>query len=555
LSYHRDGFTDQTTGSNPVGSVDFIDDALLNAWDQLLTVATLYDADNMRFQGTVSDWRRALASIHAGETVEIEVGGGDRLCHCGREHSPRSVSRSRFYPLLFAVGIETLRMPRDIDAETLHRFLTLLRENGKQAMGLGGLRRADLSDLPAEIDLRLRDFSRAPDMHESGEVATDLDPTSAPPTRMTDEDLERSTCRLSAIELSDSFVEVDGWQAQEPSSGDDAAQLQSFLDGADAPFDPRDPDHGMWLGFLLQCFLVEDDRTDPEVLDREIARLLDGKIDLRKSQILLSALEGFIVNSEIEAVDRLLPRLLGLLRQDPRAQMRVLAELLAGVDSSGLEKLWPHAADLVLRGGPELLDELFRVGRGVCLDLPSELGERVLPRFESCPSLIEGWFEPDLFRPLRRGMTSICLMLLRSVRAEAVGNLLHRALLDRPVAEPHASILKLQGGFRQSCRDYYRLLLEIEGTPQLAPLLAVEAAEQARRELGRLPRNERGRSEVTQAIAALAPASEGPADELLDTIQHERRKGLLPGWPAEARREAARVAADRPWTMREGGES
>lgn len=547
---------EQATGSNLAGAVD---DALLSAWDQLLAVATLYDSDNIRFQGTVSDWRRALAAIHAGETVEIEVGAGERLAHCGRTHAPQCVKRSRFYPLLLAIGVETLRLSRDIDAESLHRFLTMLRRNGKLMMGIGDLQRADLSDLPDVIDLKLRDYGDSPRPEEPGRGA-DERASSWSPTESRDTDtppmssgvLEDHSCRLSPVELPEALAGVTD---SDPAGGLDASQLQSFLEGSDVPFDPRDPDRGMWLGYLLSRFLSDDDRTSSEVLERELGKLLGGKLDLRKSQVLLSALEEFVAEAEIPTLDRLLPRLLGLLREDARARVRVVAELLAGVGMKGQEKLWPHAADLVLRGGAPTLDEICRVGGVHCLNLLSELRERVLPRFESCPALLEGWFEQDLFRPRRQGMTSICQMLLISVRAEAVGDLLHRALLDQPVDEPHASILALQGGFRLSCRDYYRLLLEIGDAPHLAPVLASEAAEQARRELKRLPRTDRGRPEVIQAIAALAPAPAGNVDELLDGIQHERRKGLLPGWPSEARREAARVAADRPWTMRERGES
>ncbi len=221
----------------------------------------------------------------------------------------------------------------------------------------------------------------------------------------------------------------------------------------------------------------------------------------------------------------------------------------------GQEMLWPHLTNELLRGAPELLAQFREDGSGSVLRLAPELWDRVLPRMEACPAMVEGHLNPTLFQPRRRTFAPLYLLLLRSVHAETVGGLLHRSFRKHPPPEPIASLLTLLGGFRISHRELYRLLIRVEGLPSLKADLGLECAELARVELERLPKASRRNPEVLQAIALLAPASSVPTDELLTRIRRQRRLGLFPTWPAAARRVAERVAARRSRASERGDES
>ncbi len=339
-----------------------------------------------------------------------------------------------------------------------------------------------------------------------------------------------------------------------PPNAFDAVALQKLMDAEAADFSGTAGTDGEWISLLVQLLDEERKGLDPELLLDELGEMLSDAPGLQAVQVLLSALEDLVNADDAARVDRLFPLLFGLLAQYPVLQADVFVELMVGVGMVGQEMLWPHLANALLRGSPELISSIKKSGNGHVASLAPELRERVLPRFEACWAMVDGQIDPSLFQPRRQAFTSLYYMLLRSTRSDTAGNLLSRSFKTKAPAEPHASLLKQMGGYRSNHREYYSLLIQTDGALGVVEDLNREAAELARQELEQLPRTSRRHSELLILITAMTPGSPGPVDELLDRIQKQRRLLVLPAWPAAARREAARVAAERSRSDHERGQ-
>jgi hypothetical protein len=585
--------------SSPSGVV-IAEDSLLNAWDRLLAIAVLYPPDNDRFRRAASEWREVLAALATDDRVELEVGTAFRLAHCGQVHDAGRVERSRLYPILLSIGAEGLSLPRRLADEELHALILRLRELATTAERSRDFVHADPVDLPAGVELHLRSFgdgNRVPIFGEvdgpteavvtEQDIGTADDPLGNPHlgadsglARSMEEKLKASATELhrdllrssegcadpADLEILDLTCEPVDAASPEPESPSprvetitdesslfDAAALQARLDDGRPEFSITGGPGGEWVALLVQLLKEERGTLPDDLILNELRAALSDLPDLQSIQVLLSALEDLLNTGDDLRVDRLFPPLIGLLRRHPVLQANLYVELIAGVGMAGQEMLWPHLASALLIGAPELRARFRQDSHGPTPRLALELSERVLPRFEACPALVEGRLDPALFRPRRQAFASLYLMLLRSNRADATGNLLCRAFREQPPAEPHASLLALLGGYRAQHREYYRLLIQVAETPSLSGELDREAAELARQELAQMPQSSRRRPELIQAIAALTPAPPGPVDELLTRIRRQRHLGFLPSWPAAARREADRVVAERAGPSISGG--
>jgi hypothetical protein len=154
------------------------DEALLNAWDRLLAIASLYPAGNTRFLEAVALWREAMRQVcRADGTVCIEVGRDDRLAHEGRVQSAERVSRSRLYPLLVGIGVENVVLSMEIAPEALHHTLLVLQDTHRITERTVGLQHAELPPLPEGVSISLRSF---------GSPGAELPGTTAPTRHLGD---------------------------------------------------------------------------------------------------------------------------------------------------------------------------------------------------------------------------------------------------------------------------------------------------------------------------------------------------------------------------------
>ncbi len=581
------------------------DDSLLNAWDRLLAIAVLYSSDNARFRKAVLEWREAIGSLVSSDRIELEIGTDFRLAHCGQVHEAKRVERSRLYPLLLSIGAERLCLPRNIGNEDLHVLLKRLRESSQKAERARDFVHSDPTDLPSCVELRLRSFGAGEYVQGLEEVESTSEVPSTSEMLIASGDAEEEPSdievveevldnphlaagsglarsiedklRASATELHrdllrgvEGTIDSKDLEAREPESTPpaaktpvspkvsppshsnspppktfDAVALQKRMDVEPDGFAGTDGSDGEWISLLVQ--LLDDERKgiDPEMLLGELGNMLSDVPGLQAVQVLLSALEDLVNAGDAARVDRLFPRLIGLLAPYPAFQADIFVELMVGVGMVGQEMLWPHLANALLRGSPELLSRIKKSGSGHEEMLAPELRERVLPRFEACWAMVEGQIDATLFQPRRRALISLYLMLLCSTRSETAGNLLSRSFKAKAPAEPHASLLKLMGGYRSNHREYYSLLIQADGAPTVIEDLNREAAELVRQELEHLPRASRRHPELLILITAMTAGSPGKVDELLVRIQKQRRLLVLHTWPAAARREAARVASER----------
>ncbi len=351
---------------------------------------------------------------------------------------------------------------------------------------------------------------------------------------------------------------VDSETAAEPPAGEggrtvdpalplDAQRLHAQLARLDtgARFDSTllGPSQPEWVALLLQHALVNDAGATALRARQELAAALERELGLQEIQIIVTVCEGLLDAGDAERADALLPLLL-----DPLAQQRrlepVLSALADGADAKRRELLWPHLADALLCEAVTVgLAQVKGADGESALALPADARSRVLERLEARPALQAGRIAASVFRPLRPEMQPLILVLLQSSRGSTVGDQLRAALLESPPPAPFAGVLALLGDFKPSQREFYRLL--IADAAEAGPALDREAASLALQILPRLPRGERRRPEVGDALRALVAAPTGEAEALLASVLAERRLLFLPAWPAAARGQAQQIQKRR----------
>lgn len=569
--------------------------ALLNAWDRLIAIAALYPASNGRFREIAAEWREKLTAVAPTEAVVIEVGRDGRLAHDGRVHAPEQVGKSRLYPLLADTGVETVTVERGIDAEALHRFIAIFRELGQIAERSIGFQRVELPELPPGIAVRLRRFSTAERQGivcAEPEADAELGPGEAPlvsedPDRLAEEAVgdgagathnphvgaqsaagrrleELLTFGATALHrrLTETESEEEAESAEpeplpdapdpesppqsaapprrEATEGFDTAELKRRLaeaEAAGAGFMPEERDPAEWLALVLKLTLHDDLPGIDEQLQEQLTAALVTTPDLQAVQILLSALEELISRGSAEAVDHRLPRVFAALGEHEGLRSRLLAELYAGSDARGLELLWPHLADALLRGLPGLLPAVLADNQRLLPGFDADELGGILPRLEALPALLEGRIHASLFAPRQPALNGLYIALLHSSRGQTAGGFLMRALRESPPAQPYADLIALLGGYRARYREFIRQLLAAEcGRGGYDELPALGGALAFRR-LGRIKGKGRERPELRRVLDLLAFAADD-IEPLLERICNERRWLFLRAWPADLRKRA-----------------
>lgn len=575
------------------------DEDLLNAWDRLLAIAALYPPDNTRFRDSLDSWRESLRPLgRADGSLCVEIGRDGRLACEGRILAPERVVHSRFYPLLLGIGVEHLLVSLAIAPAAMHRFLAILRDAQRTAERAIGFQHAALPALPPGVTVALRSFGSPGEVllgtAESGAAGAagsgaSLPPAEAPgpavpapasapaPTpspSLSNPHLSLQGDTLHALEdqLTESAAALyrsitEGLApdpAPEPSAASpaadspskpahsqaplfDADSLQARLDGLDGelPFSAEQlvPSPAEWLAFLLQQALAPEAGDVRERARVGLAAQLAQPIDLQSLQMLLSAGEQLLAGGNADAVDVQLPLLLAPLAEQAPALQSLLTAWVEGASGVAREMLWPHLADALLGGlVPVSLAQLRCADGEPAFALAEEAFPRLLARLEQRPALLDARLAPTVFRPLRSELRPLLLVLLQSSRSAAAGAQLSAALREATLPAPLAALLTLLGDFKPSQRELYRLLLRAD---EESAALAREAAGHAIGVLQRLPRNERGRAEVTECLLALEAAPAGEADALLDRVILERRLPFWPAWPSAARRQANALKARR----------
>lgn len=578
------------------------DETLLNAWDRLMAIASLYPAGNSRFLEAVELWRAAMRQVSRGDgTFCVEVGRDDRLAHEGQVQSTERVARSRLYPLLVGIGVESMVLSTELSPEALHRTLSLLQETHRITERAIGFQRAELPPLPAGVSISLRSFgspgASAPglgaptgnpgggpgglgragvDGHEDAPALVGAYPAVSNPhiggqghaAETLEERLTARATRLFDALTGD--VVPEALPHPVTPRPDEAAHTRR--DRVDAPFGPADlvakvktldpalpfegqqlgPCQPEWLALLLQFAQTEEDVPHAQRARHILPRVLARELGLHELQTVVSAAEDLLEGGDLDRADALLPLVLEPLAAQPELLERVLAALARGVNAAGREGLWPHLADAILRElVPAGLAQIRGLDGEAALALPAEARARAVTRLEARPALQSRPLPLAIVQPLRPELRDLHFVLLASSRSASMGPLLRDALLAAtpPLPAPHAGLLALLGAYRPQYREYYRLLLDGDDNHAAR---AQEAATLALRALQRLPRRERQRPEVADALAALAAAPPGDADALLASIQTERRLLFLSAWPATARRQAERLQSRRPSTRAHG---
>jgi hypothetical protein len=596
VSPDRDSQPLDAAGAPLAPAVASREEDLLNAWDRLLAIAALYPAQNTRFHEAAARWRAALRPVaRADGSLCVEIGREERLAHEGVVQAPERVARCRLYPLLTGIGVEHMLLSLDIDAEALHQLLAILRETRQTADRAIGFQHAELPALPAGVTVKLRSFGSPGETLLGGAPLGSGEAGAASTQRSSGADIadvynphigvqsdlarsleDKLTAQATTLyhSLTDGILpealpapagdgksghppRKDGTPRAEAAPPFDALQLCDRLARmeADAPFDTHllGPSQPEWFAFLVQLAIAEDDGAATLRARAQLAQAMERDLGLQEIQILVAACEGLLATGDSQRVDALLPLLLDPLADRAQGLEAVLAALVQGADAGRRELLWPHLADAFLRERitPGLAQTTGADGEPA-LALPAELRPFVLARLEARPALQTGRLSSAIFRPLRAEMRPLLLVLLHSSRGSATGDQLRAALLESPPPAPFAGLLALLGDYKPSQREFFRLLLGADDAAETAAL-GREAAALALQVLQRLPRGERRRPDVGDALLALAAAPPGEADALLAAVLGERRLLLLPAWPAAARRLARRLQQDRQRGRRRAG--
>jgi len=298
------------------------------------------------------------------------------------------------------------------------------------------------------------------------------------------------------------------------------------------------PDRAELLSVLLQLLLEDEaERARPtDDLTPHLVECLTGEASPREAQVLVMALGELLARGDAARADRILPQILGPLRDDGTALARLLLALGEGADPEAQEVLWPHLTDAILLGATGADAGLQRRLHRLAASLEPTRALRALRRLEHRDALLEGRLATQLLRPPPQALFSVFALLLRSSRAAIIAGQLREGLRIRPPAWVVEGLLDLPLSSASRRRDLLAAVLRGREDPE-----GLHRAEGAalREALGSLPRERRDEPWVAPMLARLGRHPGQATEALLERVCRERRRLLWSAWPAACRRAAA----------------
>ncbi|MCP4548110.1 MAG: hypothetical protein GY835_16725 [bacterium] len=316
-------------------------------------------------------------------------------------------------------------------------------------------------------------------------------------------------------------------------------ELEASDDSLESFFELQPEDNAEQLSLLLQMMFKTSSMDEFKVAAGEVTELLSNALNMRESQVLVSALDECLDKSNISRVDLVLPCVLSALAEaNSRLLIKVYQELAPGSSEGELEALWPYLVNEILvdcyTANSKSRKQLYRLASS----LPAKGMERAVKRLESLPVLVDDACSRQLLDSLIPELGPVYAALLTSSRGDEFGERIFRSLRRKPCEGLAPIALEVMGTYCLKNREFFVCALQAGHDAEAKRALRRKTAFLLREAIEDLLPRERRFPWVSEAITSLGGLGVEEMSGTLSRIRSERRFGLFPVWPRRCRNAA-----------------